>query len=239
MTQAESGTLEYLTSFFMEKRFHARWWDYSQKPMNLHGRVWIGNLVLFGLGGVAIIHIINPVLYRAFASISITTKEIVTGIFLAVFVADYILSHFVLKMVKVGVENSEADDTEAIRKEIYLLLSDKSVFHKRFADAYPDVIYRTERINARIAEVKAETERLRRVAEQRVEERRELVTNRLEPTTLIKSEIIDRQDTLIRMLYDEQSASEEMKTLKADIDRDKKRLEERPLSKFIASRIGE
>ena len=233
------GTLEYLTSFFLEKRFHARWWDYSQKPMNLHGRVWIGNLVLFGLGGVAIIHIINPVLYRAFASISITTKEIVTGIFLAVFVADYILSHFVLKMVKVGVENSEADDTEAIRKEIYLLLSDKSVFHKRFADAYPDVIYRTERINARIAEVKAETERLRRVAEQRVEERRELVTNRLEPTTLIKSEIIDRQDTLIRMLYDEQTASEEMKTLKEDIDRDKKRLEERPLSKFIASRIGE
>jgi hypothetical protein len=142
-------------------------------------------------------------------------------------------------MVKVGVENSEADDTEAIRKEIYLLLSDKSVFHKRFADAYPDVIYRTERINARIAEVKAETERLRRVAEQRVEERRELVTNRLEPTTLIKSEIIDRQDTLIRMLYDEQTASEEMKTLKEDIDRDKKRLEERPLSKFIASRIGE
>jgi uncharacterized membrane protein len=228
-----------MTSYVLEKRFHARWWDYSQKPMNLHGRVWIGNLVLFGLGGVAIIHIINPVLYRALASISITTKEIVTGIFLAVFVADYILSHFVLKMVKVGVENSEADDTEAIRKEIYLLLSDKSVFHKRFADAYPDVIYRTERINARIAEVKAETERLRRVAEQRVEERRELVTNRLEPTTLIKSEIIDRQDTLIRMLYDEQSASEEMKTLKADIDRDKKRLEERPLSKFIASRIGE
>ena len=45
--------------------------------------------------------------------------------------------------------------------------------------------------------------------------------------------------TLIRMLYDEQTASEEMKTLKADIDRDKKRLEERPLSKFIASRIGE
>ena len=30
------GVLEYLTSYVMEKRFHARWWDYSQKPMNLH-----------------------------------------------------------------------------------------------------------------------------------------------------------------------------------------------------------
>ena len=38
------GIVEYMTSFVLEKRFHARWWDYSQKPMNLHGRVWIGNL---------------------------------------------------------------------------------------------------------------------------------------------------------------------------------------------------
>lgn len=41
------GALEYGVSWFMEKRFHARWWDYSQKPMNLHGRIWIGNLILF------------------------------------------------------------------------------------------------------------------------------------------------------------------------------------------------
>ena len=33
------GAVEYLTSYFLEKRFHARWWDYSGKPMNLHGRV--------------------------------------------------------------------------------------------------------------------------------------------------------------------------------------------------------
>ena len=48
------GLLEYMTSYILEKHFHARWWDYSQKPMNLHGRVWIGNLILFGLGGVLI-----------------------------------------------------------------------------------------------------------------------------------------------------------------------------------------
>ena len=49
------GVLEYFVSWYMEKMFHARWWDYSQKPMNLHGRIWIGNLVLFGIGGVAIV----------------------------------------------------------------------------------------------------------------------------------------------------------------------------------------
>ena len=56
------GFLEYMTSYVLEKRFHARWWDYSLKPMNLHGRVWIGNLVLFGLGGVVIVDLINPLL---------------------------------------------------------------------------------------------------------------------------------------------------------------------------------
>ncbi len=233
------GTLEYLTSYYMEKRFHARWWDYSQKPMNLHGRIWIGNLVLFGLGGVAIIHIINPVLYRAFGGVSVTAKEILTGSLVALIAADYILSHFVLKLVKVGVENSEADNTEAIRREIYLLLSNKSVFYKRFADAYPDVIYRTERINARIAEVKAETERLRKEAEQLIAERREIVADRMEPATLIKNKIIQRQDTLIDMLYDDRTASDEMKALKADIDREKSRLEERPISRIAASMKGE
>lgn len=233
------GTLEYLTSFFMEKRFHARWWDYSRKPMNLHGRVWIGNLLLFGLGGVAIVHIFNPLLYRALDTASAAAKEVAALILLAVFAADYVLSHFVLKLVKIGVESSEADDTEEIRKEVCLLLSDRSVFHKRFADAYPDVIYRTERINARLAEVKAETERLRREAEQHLEERREAVADRLEPATLIKSEIIGKQDALIALLYDERTASGEMKTLKAEIDREKQRLDDRPLGRIASGRRGD
>ncbi len=33
------GVLEYFVSWYMEKMFHARWWDYSQKPMNLHAQL--------------------------------------------------------------------------------------------------------------------------------------------------------------------------------------------------------
>lgn len=233
------GTLEYLTSYWMEKRFHARWWDYSQKPMNLHGRVWIGNLMLFGLGGVAIIHIINPLFDRILAAFSFSAKEITACVLTAVFATDYVLTHFVMKLVKIGVESSEADSTEEISKEVYLLLSDKSVFHKRFADAYPEVIYRTERITARLAEVKAETERLRAEAEQQLEARREAVADRLEPATLIKSKIISKQNDLIEMLYHEQTASEEIKALKSEIDREKERLEERPLGALASDRRGD
>ncbi len=73
------GALEYLVSYCMEKRFHARWWDYSQKPMNLNGRIWIGNLVWFGIGGTVINTWINPFLYSLFERIPLLALYISSG----------------------------------------------------------------------------------------------------------------------------------------------------------------
>lgn len=234
------GVLEYMTSFVMEKRFHARWWDYSKKPMNLHGRVWIGNLILFGLGGVLIVHVFDPLLYRLFAVISLPVRELMALILSAVIAADFVMSHFVLKLVKTGVEQSQADNTEQISREVRLLLSDRSVFYRRFADAYPEVIYRTERVAARMEAIRLESERLRREAErraadmeQRLEAGREQLAARLEPTAMLKSGVIEKQTELIGLLYDEGSATDEMRTLKREIDADLARLQDRrPLSRY-------
>ena len=212
------GLLEYLTSYILEKRFHARWWDYSQKPMNLHGRVWIGNLILFGLGGVVIVDLINPLLLRLSEHMSLPLREIMAVSLSAVFVADYVMSHFVLKLVKTSVELSEADDTESISKEVRLLLSDRSVFHRRFAEAYPEVIYRTERIAARMEEIRAETERLRQEAEEHVAQMRQEVAENLEPTRSVKNEIIEKQSALIDLLYREEDADPEIRELKQEIE---------------------
>ena len=212
------GVVEYMTSFVLEKRFHARWWDYSQKPMNLHGRVWIGNLILFGLGGVLIVEMINPLLLRLSGHLSFILRETLAIILSSIFTADYVMSHFVLKLVKTGVENSEADDTEAINKEIRLLLNDRSFFHRRFAEAYPEVLYRTERIAARVEAIKAETERLRLEAELRVAEVKHEVEVNLEPTAMVKNTIIEKQEALIGLLYKEDTASDEMKALKREAE---------------------
>jgi len=245
------GTVEYFTSYFMEKRFHARWWDYSQKPMNLHGRIWIGNLILFGLGGIAIIHVVNPMLDQVLGHFSLRAKEIAAVCLLAVTAADYTMTHFILKLVKTGVEGSEADNTEEINAEIHLLLSDRNIFYRRFADAYPEVIYRTERINARLAEIREETERIRKEAERRMTERKEEVEQRfierkqgaekilaetrtqvasaLEPTAHIKNRLLSAQRQLIDQIYDPETADEEQRNLKAEIDRETDRIRSRSL----------
>ncbi|MBR5953042.1 MAG: hypothetical protein IKZ85_07195 [Pseudobutyrivibrio sp.] len=239
------GLIEYLASYFMEKKFHARWWDYSQKPMNLHGRVWIGNLILFGLGGVAIIHIVNPILYGLFDSLSLVSREIIAGCLSVIFLADYSVSHFVLKLVKIGVESSEADNTEAISKDVKLLLSDRSIFYRRFANAYPDVIYRTEKVKARMEEIRLETEKFRLEAEKRLDELnqqyaknkaewdasiragKEQLKETLEPTGFIKSNLIEKQNQLISLLYDESTATAPEKTLMSEIEHERLRLEKR------------
>ena len=243
------GTLEYMTSFVMEKRFHARWWDYSKKPMNLHGRVWIGNLVLFGLGGVLIVHVFDPLLCRLFALISLPVRELTASVLSAVIAADFVMSHFVLKLVKTGVEHSEADNTEEISKEVRLLLSDRNYFYKRFADAYPDVIYKTERITERMNAIRAETEKYRREAEarrdamnqklhreaearreamsQKLEQSREQLAASLETSGNIRNSLVRDQQALIDMLYDEQSATDEMRALKGNIDKNRERLKAR------------
>lgn len=239
------GLIEYLASYFMEKKFHARWWDYSQKPMNLHGRVWIGNLILFGIGGVAIIHIVNPFLYGLFDSLSLVSREIIAGCLSVIFLADYSVSHFVLKLVKIGVESSEADNTEAISKDVKLLLSDRSIFYRRFANAYPDVIYRTEKVKARMEEIRLETEKFRLEAEKRLDELnqqyeknkaewdasiragKEQLRETLEPTGFIKSNLIEKQNQLISLLYDETTATAPAKTLMSEIEHERLRLEKR------------
>lgn len=250
------GIVEYMTSYIMEKRFHARWWDYSQKPMNLNGRVWIGNLILFGLGGVVIIHFTNPFVYMLFDMITVYVRLAIASLLLCIFIADYVMSHFVLKLVKIGVESSEADNTEEIRRDIQLLLSDKSIFYRRFADAYPDVIYRTEKVKARMEQIRSETEKMRAEAEQKIDQLNKqweesksqwisnMESNRaqfsanleagksqiiefMEPKSAICNNIIKKQNQLIEILYDESVASLNARVLKEEIDYEMNRLEKR------------
>ena len=228
------GTVEYVASWIMEKRFHARWWDYSQKPMNLNGRVWIGNLILFGLAGVGIEYLANPLLFSLFNRISLRARTIIACVLLVIIASDYVVTHFVLKLVKTGVETSQADNTEEISKEVKLLLSDRNYFYSRFADAYPEVIYRTERINERMNAIRAETEKLRKEAEERrnamgrrIEQGKEQLAATLESNGSIRSSLLHDQQALIDLLYDEQTATDAMKALKGEIDRNTERLKER------------
>ena len=53
-----AATLEYITSWTLEQLFHARWWDYSNMPLNLNGRICVPAMVLFGLMGLLVVYVL-------------------------------------------------------------------------------------------------------------------------------------------------------------------------------------
>lgn len=55
-----TSTLEYITSWVMEKLFKTRWWDYSEHFLNINGRVCLLNSTLFGIMSIVVVYIIHP-----------------------------------------------------------------------------------------------------------------------------------------------------------------------------------
>lgn len=52
--------LEYITSYGLEKLFHASWWDYKDVPLNINGRVAVPVSLFWGIGCVLIVRVIHP-----------------------------------------------------------------------------------------------------------------------------------------------------------------------------------
>lgn len=52
--------LEYITSYGLEKLFHASWWDYKDVPLNINGRVALPVSLFWGIGCVLIVRVIHP-----------------------------------------------------------------------------------------------------------------------------------------------------------------------------------
>lgn len=62
-----SAIIEYSTSWVLEKIFHAVWWDYSDMPLNIHGRICFPASCGFGAAGVVVVRFIFPLIEKAAA----------------------------------------------------------------------------------------------------------------------------------------------------------------------------
>ena len=57
------GILEYFSSYFLEQLHGGvRWWDYTGYFLNLNGRICAEGLLVFGIGGMAVVYLAAPFL---------------------------------------------------------------------------------------------------------------------------------------------------------------------------------
>lgn len=153
MTVLTCGTLEYFTSWIMEKLFKARWWDYSKRRFNLDGRVCLGTLIPFGLFGLILTYFTNPFLINCFDKVDMIVLNIIAGIVFAIYIIDNIISTIIIigfrkTTIKIGMEKKE-DNTEDITRRVREILAQKSWGYRRLIDAFPGL----ETIKLRIQEI--------------------------------------------------------------------------------------
>ena len=80
--------VEYLIGLILEKLFHATWWDYSQKPFNIKGRVCLERSVEWGVLTAFVMRVVQPVIADFVAAIPRAWGEFAATLLLAYLAVD-------------------------------------------------------------------------------------------------------------------------------------------------------
>ena len=85
-------TVEYLTSYLMEKLFHARWWDYSNNFLNLHGRICLKHTIYWAIFAVVYVYLIAPLYEYLLSFIPQNVRTVSVFVILAIFFVDLFIT---------------------------------------------------------------------------------------------------------------------------------------------------
>ena len=136
-------TVEYITSYVLEKIFKARWWDYSDRKFNLEGRVCLGNAFLFGVGGVIFTYVLNPLVVAMLDKLPMLALRIIAIVLMVIFLVDVVITITTLYQVKVSTIKFKSRDvtaelTKLIREELTKKRDIKTNFFVRhMLNAFP------------------------------------------------------------------------------------------------------
>ena len=85
-----ADTVEYITSVLMEKLFHARWWDYSDKFLNINGRICLRHTCYWGIASLVYIYLFQPIYLKIYLQIPQKIRYIILGVIFFFFIIDLI-----------------------------------------------------------------------------------------------------------------------------------------------------
>lgn len=88
------GVVEYFTAYYLETVYDRHWWDYAGYFLNLHGRICAEGLLVFGLGGMAVVYGVAPLFDNLLHKVRHSVLIGLCAALIALFCVDQAYSHF-------------------------------------------------------------------------------------------------------------------------------------------------
>ncbi len=82
------SAIELLTGFLLERLFHNKWWDYSERKFNIHGYICLLFSVLWGVGCTIVLKLFHPIIYKVIRLIPQTPGKVLLILLCNVFLVD-------------------------------------------------------------------------------------------------------------------------------------------------------
>ena len=155
-------TLEYITSYVMEKMFHARWWDYTNRKFNINGRVCLLGAVVFGSFSVILIKFLHPPIADVTDNMPVDKIHIITVVFFVIYGTDNIItfgsmSGFKDKLIEYAAIMEEKVKLHANKEALNEFLSNLNYQQRRILSNFPHVlVLDKEKILEHIEEIRQE-----------------------------------------------------------------------------------
>lgn len=141
--------LEYFTSYFLEVIFKARWWDYSNNKFNINGRICLETMIPFGLFGLLVMYVINPIIFNILNMIPISIIYFISIVLFLLLLIDTITSYSIITKIKNINKKTQShillkkDNTEKItllvKKE---LLNSHNKYYNRLINSFPHIKFK-------------------------------------------------------------------------------------------------
>ena len=91
------ATAELVAGWLLDVCFHARWWDYSDKPFNFHGYICLEFSLIWGLAIVMVVKVFQKYVEAHALHTPATWEWIVIAVLYAVYLTDFIVTVAVIQ----------------------------------------------------------------------------------------------------------------------------------------------
>lgn len=164
--------IEYITGWMLERIFHAKWWDYSDMPLNIGGYVCLLFSLIWGALCVVIVRYVHPAIAGLVEHLPNWLTIVLDGLFVSAIAVDLAATLATIRKLA-----SRLSTLERMAGELHSL-SDN--IGRRISDSTLAAKSRVEAGEARLKEETAKLESARDALSDRMASGRERVTEKLE-----------------------------------------------------------